>query len=75
MRGVTARIEFYGMVSNGMKSAVFVGTGVDAGKEKSMGFEPRITAGHYLDTGGSESNQALLGGVWRAPWARNRATA
>lgn len=61
VRGVTARIEFYGMVSNGMKSAVFLGTGVDAGKEKSMGFEPKITAGHYLDTGGTEANQALLG--------------
>ena len=61
VRGVTARIEFYGMVSNGMKSAVFMGTGVDAGKEKSMGFEPTITAGHYLDTGKTEANLALLG--------------
>ncbi|MGO9232329.1 MAG: ABC transporter permease [Bryobacteraceae bacterium] len=61
VRGVTARIEFYGMVSNGMKSAVFLGTGVDAAKEKSMGFEPRLTAGHYLDAGGTESNPALLG--------------
>jgi putative ABC transport system permease protein len=61
VRGVTARIEFYGMVSNGLKSAVFMGTGVDAGKEKSMGFEPRITSGRYLDAQGTESNQALLG--------------
>ncbi|MGO9012431.1 MAG: ABC transporter permease [Bryobacteraceae bacterium] len=61
VRGVTARIEFYGMVSNGMKSAVFMGTGVDAGKEKSMGFEPRIIAGHNLGVGGTESTPALLG--------------
>jgi putative ABC transport system permease protein len=61
VRGVTARIEFYGMVSNGMKSTVFMGTGVDAGKEKSMGFEPRITSGHNLDARGTESTQALLG--------------
>src|ERR1019366_1637517 len=61
VRGVTARIEFYGMVSNGMKSTVFMGTGVDAAKEKSMGFEPRITSGHNLDPGATESTQALLG--------------
>ncbi len=61
VRGVTARIEFYGMVSNGMKSAVFMGTGVEAAREKSMGFEPRIASGHYLDAGGTESSPALLG--------------
>ena len=61
VRGVTARIEFYGMLSNGLKSAVFLGTGVDPGKEKSMGFEPTVTAGRYLDANATDANQALLG--------------
>lgn len=67
VRGVTARIEFYGMVSNGMKSAVFMGTGVDAAREKRMGFEPRITSGHNLDAGATDSIPALWARGWRAP--------
>ena len=31
VRGVTARIEFYGMVSNGAKSSVFMGSAVESG--------------------------------------------
>jgi putative ABC transport system permease protein len=61
VRGVTARIEFFGMVSNGMKSSVFMGTAVDPVKEKSMGFEPRISSGKYLDARQAQGNQALLG--------------
>ena len=61
VRGVTARIEFYGMVSNGMKSSVFMGTAVDPVKEKTMGFEPRISSGRYLDGRETQGNQALLG--------------
>jgi putative ABC transport system permease protein len=61
VRGVTARIEFYGMISNGQKSSVFMGSAVDPGKEKSMGFVPRIVAGRYLDGKDATGNQALVG--------------
>lgn len=60
VRGVTARIEFYGMISNGQKSSIFMGSAVDPAKEKSMGFEPRVSAGRYLD-GNAQSNEALIG--------------
>jgi len=61
VRGVTARIEFYGMISNGQKSSVFMGSAVDPAKEKSMGFVPRISAGTYLDGNDATGNQALVG--------------
>lgn len=60
VRGVTARIEFYGMISNGQKSSIFMGSAVDPAKEKSMGFEPRVSAGRYLD-GNAQGNEALIG--------------
>lgn len=61
VRGVAPRIEFYGMVSNGMKSSVFMGTAVDPGKEMSMGFTPRISAGEYLSGKYKGGNEALVG--------------
>ncbi|PWT98215.1 MAG: hypothetical protein C5B51_29730 [Terriglobia bacterium] len=60
VRGVTARIEFYGMISNGQKSSVFMGSAVDPAKETSMEFQPRITAGRYLQ-GNTTGNEALIG--------------
>ena len=60
VRGVTARIEFYGMVSNGAKSSVFMGSAVDPARERRMGFVPRISAGRYLE-GGANENEALIG--------------
>jgi putative ABC transport system permease protein len=60
VRGVTARIEFYGMVSNGQKSSVFMGSAVDPAKEKQMDFVPRMVAGRYLDGSGND-HEALVG--------------
>jgi putative ABC transport system permease protein len=59
--GIAPRIEFYGMVSNGFRSSVFMGSAVDPEKEKGMGFEPRITGGKYLDGKDASANQALVG--------------
>jgi putative ABC transport system permease protein len=61
VRGVTARIEFYGMVSNGAKSSVFMGSAVDPAKERQMGFVPRISAGRYLPGDSANENEALVG--------------
>jgi hypothetical protein len=40
VRGVAPRIEFNGMLSNGAKSGVFMGSAVDPVAEKSLGFTP-----------------------------------
>ena len=42
VRGVAPRIEFYGMLSNGVKSSVFMGSAVDPDAERGMGFSPRL---------------------------------
>jgi len=61
VRGATARIEFYGMVSNGSKSSVFMGSAVDPVKERQMDFVPRISEGRYLDGKSGNENEALVG--------------
>ncbi|HUH62024.1 MAG TPA: FtsX-like permease family protein [Terracidiphilus sp.] len=67
VRGVAPRIDFYGMLSNGVKSAVFMGSAVDPDIERSMGFSPYLSAGR--DLGGNENGEveALIGtGVARS---------
>ncbi len=67
VRGVAPRIEFYGMLSNGVKSGVFMGSAIDPAAEKSLGFSPRLTAGHDLDNNTSGDPEALIGtGVARS---------
>jgi putative ABC transport system permease protein len=67
VRGVAPRIDFYGMLSNGEKSAVFMGSAVDPHAEKSLGFIPRITSGRDLDGKPSSEVEALIGaGVARS---------
>jgi putative ABC transport system permease protein len=67
VRGVAPRIEFYGMLSNGVKSSVFMGSAVDPDSEKTLGFTPRLTAGRDLDGKPSGEMEALVGtGVARS---------
>jgi putative ABC transport system permease protein len=61
VRGVAPRIEFYGMVSNGDKSSVFMGSAVDPAAENSLGFRTRFTSGQDLDTKPSGEVEALIG--------------
>jgi len=61
VRGVAPRIEFYGMVSNGSKSSVFVGSAVDPVAESSLGFTPRLSSGNDLSTKSGGDVQALIG--------------
>jgi putative ABC transport system permease protein len=61
VRGVAPRIEFCGMVSNGMKSSGFMGSAVDPESEKNMGFAPRLVAGRDLNEKSDTGNDALLG--------------
>jgi putative ABC transport system permease protein len=67
VRGVAPRIEFYGIISNGVKSSVFMGSAVDPDSEKGLGFTPRLTAGRDLDGKPSGEMEALIGtGVARS---------
>jgi putative ABC transport system permease protein len=61
VRGVAPRIEFYGMVSNGAKSSVFVGSAVDPAAESSLGFTPRLNSGNDLNAKSGGETEALIG--------------
>ena len=67
VRGVAPRIEFYGMLSNGVKSSVFMGSAVDPDAERAMGFSPRLASGRDLAVNSSGEVEALVGtGVARS---------
>ena len=61
VRGVAPRIEFYGMVSNGQKSSVFMGSAVDPAAESSLGFTPRLSSGRDLSAKPGGDVEALIG--------------
>jgi putative ABC transport system permease protein len=61
VRGVAPRIEFYGMVSNGAKSSVFLGSAVDPVAETSLGFTTRLASGHNLNGKADGEVEALIG--------------
>lgn len=67
VRGVAPRIEFYGMLSNGVKSSVFMGSAVDPQAEHAMGFSPNLAAGRDINTNSNGDVEALIGtGVARS---------
>src|SRR5262249_31576572 len=51
VKGVAPRVQFFGLVSNGVKSATFMATAVDPASEERMGFRPRIPQGRNLSAG------------------------
>lgn len=61
VRGVAPRIEFYGMLSNGVKSSVFMGSAVDPDAERSLGFTSRIASGRDLSGKPGSEVEALIG--------------
>ena len=67
VRGVAPRIEFYGMLSNGVKSGVFMGSAVDPDIERSMGFSLNLASGRDLSGASAGEVEALIGiGVARS---------
>jgi putative ABC transport system permease protein len=67
VRGIAPRIEFYGMLSNGVKSSVFMGSAVDPDSERAMGFSPRLASGRDLSSNSNGEVEALVGtGVARS---------
>jgi putative ABC transport system permease protein len=61
VRGVAPRIDFYGMLSNGVKSSVFMGSAVEPDSERAMGFSPRIASGRDLGSNSNGEVEALIG--------------
>ena len=61
VRGVAPRIEFYGMVSNGQKSSVYMGSAVDPDAERSLGFTPNLLSGQDLGAKPGADVEALVG--------------
>jgi len=61
VRGVAPRIEFYGMVSNGQKSSIFMGSAVDPDAERSLGFTPHLIEGRDLSGSPGADVEALIG--------------
>jgi putative ABC transport system permease protein len=61
VNGVAPRIEFYGMVSNGQKSSVYMGSAVDPDAERSLGFTPHLLSGQDLDAKPGADVEALVG--------------
>ena len=67
VRGVAPRIEFNGMLSNGVKSGVFMGSAVDPAAEQTLGFTARLASGRDLDSKPGGEIEALVGaGVARS---------
>jgi putative ABC transport system permease protein len=67
VRGVAPRIEFNGMLSNGVKSGVFMGSAVDPVAEQTLGFTARLATGRDLDSKPGGEIEALIGaGVARS---------
>jgi putative ABC transport system permease protein len=61
IRGVAPRIDFYGLVSNGNKSSMFMGSAVDPDAEQRLGFRTNIAAGQNLSSNSSGEIEALIG--------------
>ena len=61
VRGIAPRIEFYGMVSNGQKSAVYMGSAVDPAAEASLGFNQNVVEGTNFVSNSTGDVQALIG--------------
>jgi len=67
VRGVAPRIEFYGMLSNGVKSSVFMGSAVEPDAERAMKFSPNLASGRDLNANANGDVEALVGtGVARS---------
>jgi putative ABC transport system permease protein len=57
--GSTSRIDFMGLLSNGDKSTIFLGMGLEPEKETALGYTTELLSGRHLTTDGRF--QVLLG--------------
>ncbi len=61
VRATAPRIEFFGLVSNGMKSSTFMGTAVDPASERRMAFTLGVTGKNLGEDPSATGNEALIG--------------
>ncbi len=64
--GVTARIDFMGLLSNGDKSVIFLGTGLEPEKETALGYENEVVSGSPLTSQGGRYQVTLATGLARS---------
>jgi putative ABC transport system permease protein len=64
--GATARVDFMGLLSNGDKSVIFLGTGVEPEKEKALGYETELLSGASLTSEGGRFQVMLATGLARS---------
>jgi putative ABC transport system permease protein len=50
VRGAAARIDFMGLLSNGEKSTIFLGTGLEPDKERKLGYTTELISGSGLES-------------------------
>jgi len=61
VRGVAPRIEFYGMLSNGVKSSVFMGSAVEPDIRAGDGVQSASRSGKDLGNNSNGEVEALVG--------------
>jgi len=61
VKGVAPRIEFFGMISNGIKSTTYMAMAIEPREEEKMGFRPRIVSGRNLSPDPAGAHEVLLG--------------
>jgi putative ABC transport system permease protein len=64
--GSTARVDFMGLLSNGDKSVIFIGTGVEPEKERALGYETELLSGVSLTSAGGKYQVMLATGLARS---------
>jgi len=63
VRGATARVDFMGLLSNGDKSVIFLGTGMEPEKERELGYETEIVSGSSLTSAEGNCQVMLAPGL------------
>ncbi len=63
VRGATTRVDFMGLLSNGDKSTIFLGTGLEPEKERALGYETEILSGSALTSADGKYTVMLAVGL------------
>ncbi len=61
VRGVAPRIEFFGMISNGLKSPTYIAMALDPAADDKMGFRPQLLSGRNLAAQEKGGHEVILG--------------
>jgi putative ABC transport system permease protein len=61
VKGVAPRIEFFGMISNGLKSPTYIAMALDPAADEKMGFKPALLSGRNLAAHPKGGHEVILG--------------